>query len=925
MPSRNTIEIVINATDNASGVFNSLTDNTQTLGKTLATGIAAGIATAGIAIAGFAAKGIQEFTSFEQGIKEVFTLIPDASDAMKVALSDDVQYLADQFGILTDKQIPALYQALSAGIPPDNIFDFLTTANKAAVGGVVDLEVAVDGITSVINAYGQDVLSAAKASDIMFTGVRLGKTTFNELSQSLFQVIPSASALGVSFGDVTAALAAITSQGTPTSVATTQLRQLFVELSKAGGKAADTFQQLAGKTFRQFIAEGGNVQDALKLMEQSANASGLGINDLFSSVEAGNAALQLTGKGTQRFSDFLNQMADSAGATDKAFETMSDTIQFQSNRLQSKLQNLFIDIGRHLAPFAARAFEDLGDVVSGVVGLLNGNFDDLGGDLQDFLNEINPEIRPIVKFFIEFGVQVKKTIDIISRFFKGVAGGVPFLDNLKAVMYSLFPKETADAINVIIDGLNNLWQVIKPIADAIIKWVTDNVELKDVLLAVGVAIASFVVPAIISIGAAIAPIIVTFGLLVGAITLVRKAWETDFGGIRTFVLEKLIPALQQIADWFINTALPAIIDFVQNTALPAIQNFFKWLGDAWGTIAPKIGQLYDWFVNTALPAVVNFVQNVVIPGIQKLIDFLSGLWAIVQPKLQQLYDWFVTTALPAIINFIQTNVIPGIQKFVDFLVSMWNSIKPTLDNIYNWFVTDALPAINNFINDVIIPTIQDFIGVISTIWDIVKPVLDQFFAWFADNGLPAIRDFIQNFFITPFTALRDLITGIWIAVQPALNSFKDGVARIFNWIKTNVIDPVIQRIEEFKKTLQDLSGGLGAYQGAANNAQTAFGMVQSGQVSPGDFVGGLFKAIGQEIGHYNGLPYAPRDMSIGIHQGERVLTKEQNKDYTANQNNNGSPSVIIQNVNIGNVANQDDANDKARMFVNGLRLQGIEV
>jgi len=79
----------------------------------------------------------------------------------------------------------------------------------------------------------------------------------------------------------------MTAQGTPTSVATTQVRQALVELSKEGGKASDTFQEVSGKTFKDFIAEGGNVQDALQLMEQHAKETGVGVNDLFGSVEAG--------------------------------------------------------------------------------------------------------------------------------------------------------------------------------------------------------------------------------------------------------------------------------------------------------------------------------------------------------------------------------------------------------------------------------------------------------------------------------------------------------------------------------------------------------------------------------------------------------------------------------------------------------------
>src|SRR5258707_1301082 len=83
----------------------------------------------------------------------------------------------------------------------------------AAVGGVTSLETAVDGISSTVNAYGDKVITATQASDLMFTAVKVGKTTFDELSKSLFNVNPAAAALGVKFQDVTAALASMTAQG----------------------------------------------------------------------------------------------------------------------------------------------------------------------------------------------------------------------------------------------------------------------------------------------------------------------------------------------------------------------------------------------------------------------------------------------------------------------------------------------------------------------------------------------------------------------------------------------------------------------------------------------------------------------------------------------------------------------------------------
>lgn len=313
--------------------------------------IASGVmVAAGAAVTKFTVDAVRNFGNFEQGMNSVFTLLPNLSSSAMAKMSDDTRLLAVEMGRLPEEVIPALYQSLSSGVPPENVFDFLQTANQAAIGGVTDLETVVDGLTSVVNAYGTDVLSVQQASDLMFTAVNIGKTEFDQLSQSLYNVIPTAAALKVNFGDVTAAIAAMTAQGTPTSVATTQIRQLLVELSKEGTGASKVFEAMAGQSFRDFIAAGGNVQQALQYMEQAAVENKVGLNDLFSSVEAGNAALQLTGKGTEMFTNALNANAEATGVTEEAYNRMMESSTQALKQYEAAYANLSIVVGEQLVP-----------------------------------------------------------------------------------------------------------------------------------------------------------------------------------------------------------------------------------------------------------------------------------------------------------------------------------------------------------------------------------------------------------------------------------------------------------------------------------------------------------------------------------------------------------------------------------------------
>lgn len=296
------------------------------------------------------ALATKKATDFDNGMREVLTLLPKLGSEGFESLKQETLAFSKEIGKVPEEVVPALYQSLSAGVPRENVFDFLKTAAEASVAGVAELETSVDGLTSVTNAYGTEVLSVNKASDIMFQTLKLGKTDFTQLSKSLFNVIPTASALGVQFEDIGAAIAVMTAQGTPTSVATTQIRQALVELNKEGSITDIAFREIAGKSFKEFIEQGGNLQEALQMLAEKADKSGKDISSMFSSVEAGNAALALSGKNASKFKDALDKMNNSAGATAEAFKKIDDGPARQFEKIKAELSALVIELGNSLLP-----------------------------------------------------------------------------------------------------------------------------------------------------------------------------------------------------------------------------------------------------------------------------------------------------------------------------------------------------------------------------------------------------------------------------------------------------------------------------------------------------------------------------------------------------------------------------------------------
>ena len=88
----------------------------------------------------------------------------------------------------------------------------------------------------------------------------------------------------------------------------------------------------------------------LQVLYDSVGDDGTAFAGLWSSVEAGTGALSLASGGADKFNGVLAQMVDSAGATDTAYQTMTDTFQHSMESLQTTAENLSIDLFEAMEP-----------------------------------------------------------------------------------------------------------------------------------------------------------------------------------------------------------------------------------------------------------------------------------------------------------------------------------------------------------------------------------------------------------------------------------------------------------------------------------------------------------------------------------------------------------------------------------------------
>lgn len=155
-----------------------------------------------------------------------------------------IQNIARQTGTSTTDLANAMYYIESAGFHGAAGLKVLTAAAKGAKDEQASALSVADATSTIMNAYKNQNYSAAEAVNGMITAVSRGKTTLQLFSSSLSSVLPIAAAVGISFAQVSGAIATMTSQGMTAQQATQDLRHTIQALSNPSSVQTKEMLQL---------------------------------------------------------------------------------------------------------------------------------------------------------------------------------------------------------------------------------------------------------------------------------------------------------------------------------------------------------------------------------------------------------------------------------------------------------------------------------------------------------------------------------------------------------------------------------------------------------------------------------------------------------------------------------------------------------
>ena len=456
------IEIIFGGQDETGAAFKSINRNFNQL-DTAVQGIAEPLAGIGDSIlsttakvgglaAAFGAVATKVAGDFDSGVREIGTLF-NATQTQIDDLSESLNGYSRSSTATMQEIKDASYIAVSTGTNYEDLTQVLQQAEELSVASATSLTDAMSGLSRSLNSYGASSDEAKSYAETLFTVVQNGDTTMTELASNIGQVTTIASSAGVDFESLGAAISAVTIAGVKTPETMTLLKAAFKELANPSASLSDALGGMSLKT--------NSLQEIMQQLNRVTGGSFAEMNKLFPSVEATQAALILAKDSAGAFGGTLDALSKKTGGVKAAFDSMSETVENNTQKLINNMKATLVDVGTPL-------IDNYGDAVSGLNAVLNGlgegvkspnfqkindEFDGFTQGLEQFLIEVGTAL-PEAMEMIDFDVLINAITDLFEQFgiaFDGVFGsGLDLTD----------AEDLGEVLQVIVNVIANMVNVV---------------------------------------------------------------------------------------------------------------------------------------------------------------------------------------------------------------------------------------------------------------------------------------------------------------------------------------------------------------------------------------------------------------------------------------------------------------------------------
>ncbi|WP_054955051.1 phage tail tape measure protein [Paenibacillus dakarensis] len=265
--AQSSLSLIEKATKKAEKAMKNLNTKTKDLFRSLGSGAIKGAGITGIAALGTAAyagyKSLNKAMDFEAQMSSIAALTGASQTEMA-----QMQSLALKMGAATKYNAleagQAIEELLKAGLTPATVqTGALEAALNLATAGELDLASAAEIMSTALNAFQEDGMSAAQAANILAGTANASATGVEDLRYSLSMASAVASGLGMTFEDTNVALGVFANRGLKGSDAGTSLKTMLQTLQPVTDEQIGLFRELGLMTedgSNKFFDAAGNIK-----------------------------------------------------------------------------------------------------------------------------------------------------------------------------------------------------------------------------------------------------------------------------------------------------------------------------------------------------------------------------------------------------------------------------------------------------------------------------------------------------------------------------------------------------------------------------------------------------------------------------------------------------------------------------------------
>ena len=579
------------------GIATNIGSTLRRVGKTVADTGRSWSTNLTLPIVGAGAAIMKTGTDFDTTMRQIVALTDTASDEIG-DVREAVLRLAGETGRAPQELGEAFYFLASSGLDTRESLDTLAIAAQASASGLGDTQDIAKVLATTINAYGHENMTAAHAADVLVQAVKDGTAEAADFAGVLGRVTPTAAVLGVSFDQVTAALAGMTLTGLSAEESATSLQQVLVSLLNPTTEAETALAGMgtSSSELRQELKEKGLLA-TLQDLEERFDGNDEAAAQVFGNIRALRGVLSLATLDAGQLAKVFGDTAGASGTLAAAFKATEGPGR-DLNRVNAEIQATLIDLYRDVAPVVLGALAAFRDTLASARGWWDG----LDGD-----------VRRVIVTLLAVVAAVGPVLFAVGKLTQGVGAAFTGFGRFLGVGQSV--------LGVIGQLPTLLLTTIPAIAAQTAAWLAN---------AAAIALAN---APLILIGAAIAAVVAVIVLILDKLGLLHPLLDLvgQAAGVLADIVGNVLHGAFDLVGAVIDGFLKAIgqgIDLVTGIA-SAIASFAGWIGsllDRFGLLAPILDAVNVAF--GVLKGVLDFIGKVaggVVDGIGKVTDGLVDL------------------------------------------------------------------------------------------------------------------------------------------------------------------------------------------------------------------------------------------------------------------------------------------------------------